>query len=341
MPYRTHYHGKRCLITGGLGFIGSNLARALVALGAEVHLVDALIEGHGGNPFNVSGIAGEVAVTIADIGDATAMRPLVEQTDFIFNLAGQISHIDSMRDPLKDLDINARAPLALLEVCREVNPDVTIVYTSTRQLYGKPLFLPVDERHPLRPVDVNGVTNVAGEMLHLLYHDVYGMKTVSLRLTNTYGPRMLLHHNRQGFIAWFVRQALEKGEITLYGDGGQKRDLNEVGDVVDALLRAGATEGCIGHAFNLGHRQVVTLRQIAETLATLAPGLSVSSIPWPEEKKRIDIGDYYADFSAFQRAADWTPKVELEEGLARMLRYYEGHADAYLPEPRRGLRIAP
>ena len=335
------FHGKRCLITGGLGFIGSNLAHRLVGLGARVHLVDSLVEGHGGNSFNLAGIAASVDVTVADIGDAIQMRPVVAGQDYIFNLAGQVSHIDSMRDPLQDLDINARAPLALLEVCREVNPDAVIVYTSTRQLYGKPAYLPVDERHPIRPVDVNGVSNVAGEMFHLLYHDVYGLKTVSLRLTNTYGPRMLLHHNRQGFLAWFVRQALERGTISLFGDGGQRRDLNEVEDALDALLLAASTPACLGHAFNLGHPEVVSLKQIALALAELAPGLTVECVPWPEEKKRIDIGDYFADFSAFRQATGWSPKVGLKDGLARMLAYYDIHRAEYFPEPHRGLRILP
>jgi UDP-glucose 4-epimerase len=330
-PYAS-YAGKRCLVTGGLGFIGSNLTRTLVALGARVHVVDALIEGHGGNWFNLDGLTEQVKITLADIGDAAAMRPIVAGQEIIFNLAGQVSHIDSMHEPLKDLDINARAPLALLEVCRTVNPDATIVYTSTRQLYGRPEFLPVTEKHPLRPVDVNGVSNVAGEMFHLLYHDVYGMKTVSLRLTNTYGPRMLLRHNRQGFLAWFVRQALERGTVSLYGDGSQKRDLNAVEDVIDALLRAAVTPACIGHAFNLGSPEVVTLAHIAETLQALAPGLTVTHVPWPEEKKRIDIGDYYADFSAFQTATGWSPEVRLTEGLARMLPFYESHGTNYLCE---------
>ncbi len=333
MPDSNSYAGKRCLVTGGLGFIGSNLTRRLVALGAKVHVVDALIDGHGGNPFNLDGLTPSIQVTRADIGDALSMRPIVADQEIIFNLAGQVSHIDSMREPLKDLDINARAPLALLEVCREVNPDVTIVYTSTRQLYGRPEFLPVTEKHPLRPVDVNGVSNVAGEMFHLLYHDVYGIRAVSLRLTNTYGPRMLLSHNRQGFLAWFVRQALERGTISLYGDGSQKRDLNEVEDVIDALLRAAVTPACVGHAFNLGSHEVVTLQQIAETLQTLAPGLTVRHVPWPEEKKRIDIGDYYADFSKFTHITGWSPEVTLQRGLSRMLDFYQAHATHYFPPP--------
>lgn len=328
------FRGKRCLITGGLGFVGSNLAWRLVELGATVHLVDACVEGHGANYANVSGIADRVQVSVADIADARAMRALVAGQEYLFHLAGQVSHIDSMNDPLRDLDINARASLAFLEVCRDVNPDAVIVYTGTRQIYGKPHQLPVDETHPIRPVDVNGVSKTAAEMFHLLYHDVYGLRTISLRLTNTYGPRMLLRHSRQGFIAWFLRQAIERGTIEIYGDGSQRRDLNEVSDVTEALLRAAATPACIGQAYNLGHTEVVSLRQIVELLAELAPGLAWQCVPWPAEKKRIDIGDYYADFSAFREATGWQPQVGLREGLERALRYYTLHRDSYLPRSR-------
>ncbi|WP_395094973.1 NAD-dependent epimerase/dehydratase family protein [Armatimonas sp.] len=323
------FAGKDCLITGGLGFIGSNLARALIAQGARVHIVDALIPGHGGNYFNLDGIEDKVSVTEADIRDQ-AMRSLVRRRDFIFNLAGQVSHIDSMNDPEMDLQINCRSQMILMELVRKENPEAVVVYTSTRQIYGKPIELPVTETHPIRPVDVNGVNNVAGEMYHLLYHDVYGIRTVSLRLTNTYGPRMLLAKNStQGFLSTFARAALDGGEIALYGDGAQRRDMNEVSDVVDALLRAATTPSCFGLAFNLGHLEVVSLREVAETLQSLCPALSICDIPWPEEKKRIDIGDYYADFSRFAAATGWMPRVGLREGLETMLMFYRRYREHY------------
>jgi UDP-glucose 4-epimerase len=312
-----------------MGFIGSNLAHRLVELGARVLIVDAMIPDHGGSLFNIQGIEDKVRVNIADVRTETSVRYLVRDQDFIFNLAGQVSHIDSMTDPFNDLEINCRSQLTFLEACRFNNPEAVIVYAGTRQIYGRPAYLPVDEEHLLRPVDVNGVNNVAGEMYHLLYHDCYGLRTTSLRLTNTYGPRMLLKHNRQGFIAWFVRRAIEGACISLYGTGDQHRDLNEVGDVVDAFLRAAATEACVGHAFNLGHTEVVSLREIAQTLMELCPGCSYELVPFPEEKKRIDIGDYYADFSRFRQATGWHPDVRLRGGLERMVCYYRKNRRHY------------
>ncbi len=203
------------------------------------------------------------------------------------------------------------------------------MYASTRQIYGRPAYLPVDEYHLLRPVDVNGVNNIAGEMYHLLYHDCYGLRTASLRLTNTYGPRMLMRHNRQGFLAWFVRQAVEGECISLFGTGEQRRDVNEVRDVVDAFLRAAATPACIGHAFNLGHPHTVSLREIVETLMEICPRASYRLVPWPEEKKRIDIGDYYADCSRFQATTGWKPEIGVAEGLEGMVRYYQQHREHY------------
>ena len=322
MQYGGTYRNKRCLITGGLGFIGSHLARRLVVLGAQVLLVDAMIPDHGGNFFNLHGIEDKLRVNIADVRTPTSMQYLVRDQDFIFNLACQVSHIDSMLDPHTDLEINCCSQLTLLEACRHNNPDAVIVFASTRQIYGRPAYLPVDENHLLRPVDVNGVNNIAGEMYHLLYHDCYGLRTVSLRLTNTYGPRMLMRHNRQGFIAWFVRQAIEGECITLFGTGEQRRDMNEIEDVLDAFLRAGASETCIGQAYNLGHRETVSLKEIADILSQLCPGCTYRTVPFPEEKKRIDIGDYYADFSRFQAATGWSPQVGIQAGLERMVRYY-------------------
>lgn len=328
-----HYHdacrNKSCLITGGMGFIGSNLARRLVELGARVLILDAMIPDHGGNLFNIEGIEDKVRVNIADVRTESSLRYLVRDRDFIFNLAGQVSHIDSMLDPNTDLEINCRSQLTLLEACRYNNPDALVVYASTRQIYGRPTYLPVDEKHPLRPVDVNGVNNIAGEMYHLLYHDCYGLRTVSLRLTNTYGPRTLMKHNRQGFIAWFVRQAIQGERIALFGTGEQRRDMNEVGDVVDAFLRAAASPACIGHAFNLGHPRTVSLREVCDVLKTFCPHSSYQLVPFPEEKKRIDVGDYYADASWFQATTDWRPKVDLEAGLENMVRYYQEHRRHY------------
>lgn len=340
LDYRDAYRGKNCLIAGGLGFLGSNLAHRLLEWGARVHLVDALIPEQGGNRFNIQGIEERVAVTLADLRDCLAMRPLIPGRDFIFNFAGQTGRLDSMAAPHADLDLNCRSQLTLLEMCRQENPEATLVCASTRRIYGRPTYLPVDEEHPLRPVDVSGIHHVAGEMYHHLYHDHYGLKTVALRLTTTYGPRMLLRHPRQSFLAGFVRQALERGHIAIYGDGEQRRDLNEVEDVVDALLCAAVTPACRGRSFNLGHTEVVTLRRIAQYLTDIAPGLTYDLVPWPIERLRCEAGDCYADFTRFQEATGWKPQVRLYEGLERMITFYERYGSHYLSASPTAIRKA-
>jgi UDP-glucose 4-epimerase len=250
--YRAFYRDRRVMITGGLGFIGSSLAHQLAALGARVLIVDSLIPEYGGNLFNISGLEEQVRVNIADVRQQSTMNYLVREQDVIFNLAGQVSHIDSMLDPYTDLEINCRSQLSLLEACRRYNPGVKVVFAGTRQVYGKPDTLPVSESHLVRPSDVNGINKAAGENYHLLYNNVFGIRACSLRLTNIYGPRQLLKHNRQGFIAWFIRLALEDAEIQIYGDGSQLRDFVYVDDAADSFLRAGASDAANGQVFNVG-----------------------------------------------------------------------------------------
>jgi UDP-glucose 4-epimerase len=236
---REFYGGRRIMITGGLGFIGSNLAHRLVALNARVLLVDALIPDYGGNLFNVAGIEDRVRVNIADVRQASTMNYLVRDRDVVFNLAGQVSHIDSMRDPHTDLEINCRSQLTLLEACRRNNPAIKVVFAGTRQVYGRPTTLPVTEQHLVRPTDINGINKAAGEYYHLVYNNVFDIRACSLRLTNVYGPRQLIRHNRQGFIGWFIRQAIEDAEIQVFGDGSQLRDFVYVDDAAEAFLRGG------------------------------------------------------------------------------------------------------
>ena len=302
------------MITGGLGFIGSNLAHRLVDYGAQVLIVDSLIPNYGGNLFNVEGIKDRVQVNIADVRDVSGLNYLVREQEYIFNLAGQVSHIDSMRDPYTDLEINCRSQLSLLEACRQNNPSVKIVYASTRQIYGIPDYLPVDEKHLLHPTDVNGINKMAGEWYHILYNNVYGIRATSLRLTNTYGPRQLMKHSRQGFIGWFIRLAIDGEEISLYGDGTQLRDLNYVDDVVEALLLAGATDKVDGQVYNLGGLEPVSLLHVVETLMELCPQARYKLVPFPPEKKRIDIGDYYGDYGRIRETLGWKPRVPLRDG---------------------------
>ncbi|RPJ76212.1 MAG: NAD-dependent epimerase/dehydratase family protein [Acidobacteria bacterium] len=328
--YRSFYKGRRVLITGGLGFIGSNLARQLVELEARVLLVDSMIPDYGGNFFNIRGIEDRVRVNVADVRQESTMDYLVRNREVIFNLAGQVSHIDSMRDPYTDLEINCRAQLSLLEACRRRNPGVRVVFAGTRQVYGRPAFLPVTESHLVRPTDVNGVNKSAGEYYHLLYNTAFGVPTCSLRLTNVYGPRQLVKHNRQGFIGWFIRTAVEGGEIQIYGDGSQLRDFVYVDDAADAFLRAGASGACDGEALNVGGQSPVSLRELVALLLEVAGSGTVRYVEWPPEKKAIDIGSFYADSSRFKAAVGWEPEVSLRDGLARTVGFYRQHLAHYL-----------
>jgi len=324
-----HYAGKNILITGGLGFIGSNLARALVHQGARVTLVDSLIPQYGGNVFNIHDIRDQVAVNICDVRDPFALAYLVQGKDYLFNLAGQTSHMDSMSDPRTDLDINAAAQLSILEVCRKENPGIKIVFASTRQLYGKPSYLPVDEQHPIRPVDVNGINKLAGEWYHLLYNNVYGIRTCALRLTNTYGPGMRVKDARQTFLGIWVRLLLEGKPIKIFGTGTQLRDFNYVDDCVSALLLAGASDRANGRVYNLGSQEVVDLRTVAEMMVQLGHGGTFELIPFPPERKVIDIGDYYSDFALIRNELGWAPRTTLKEGLRKTLLFYKEHAAHY------------
>jgi UDP-glucose 4-epimerase len=317
------YHGARVLITGGLGLIGSNLARALVAHGAKVTLVDSLISQYGGNLFNVDDIRDDVTINISDVRDPYAMAHVLKGQDYLFNLAGQTSHMDSMTDPKTDLDINAGAQLSILEACRANNPGIKIVFASTRQIYGKPDYLPVDEKHPIRPVDVNGINKLAGEWYHLLYNQVYGIRACALRLTNTYGPGMRVKDARQTFLGIWIRLLIEGKPIKVFGDGLQLRDFNYVDDCVQALMRAGLSDQSNGKIYNLGSTEVINLKDLAHMMLELGVSGQYELIPFPQDRKAIDIGDYYSDFSLAQSELGWEPQVGLREGLARTLSYYQ------------------
>jgi UDP-glucose 4-epimerase len=327
--YRDFYRGRRVLITGALGFIGSNLARALADLGADVLAVDSLLPDYGGNLFNLDGYHDRVRVNIADVR-GHGMEYLVQGQEVLFNLAGQVSHLDSMNDPFTDLEINCRSQLWILEALRKRNPAAKVVYAGTRQIYGRPRYLPVDENHPLSPTDVNGINKISGEMYHLVYHSVYGIRACSLRLTNTFGPRQLIRHNRQGFIGWFMRLVTLGEPIQLFGDGAQKRDFDYVDDVVDAFLRAGAMEQADGQVFNLGGETPVSLRELVEMMIELAGRGSYSLVPFPPERKAIDIGDFWGDATRIREALGWRPQVPLREGLRRTLEFYQQHKEHYL-----------
>lgn len=327
--YVPSFSGAHVLITGGLGFIGSTLAHRLVALGAHVTLVDSLIPIYGGNLRNIAGVAERVRVNIADVRDEHSMDYLVQGQDFLFNLAGQSSHMDSMRDPYTDLDINCRAQLSILEACRKHNPKLKLVYTSTRQIYGKPDFLPVDERHLLHPTDVNGVNKMAGEWYHIVYNNVYGIRACALRLTNTIGPRMRVKDARQTFLGIWIKQLIEGQPIQVWGDGTQIRDFTYVDDCVEALLLAAATPAADGQIFNLGSDETINLRDLAALLIEINGAGSFEVVPFPPDRKPIDIGDYYADYRLIQGRLGWRPRVGLREGLRRTIEFYRAEREHY------------
>lgn len=332
---RAFYDGRPVMVTGGLGFIGSNLARRLVSLGARVLIVDSLIDEYGGNLFNIDGIEDRVRVNIADVRQQTTMNYLVRGVETIFNMAGQVSHIDSMQDPYTDLEINCRGQLALLEACRRHNGTVKVVFAGTRQVYGRPDSLPVSERHLVRPTDVNGINKAAGEYYHLVYDSVFGVRACSLRLTNVYGPRQLIEHNRQGFIAWFIRQAIEDRDIEIYGDGRQIRDFVYVDDAVEAFLLAGASDEANGQVFNVGGLEPTSLRDLAALLVEIAGTGRFRLVPWPAEKKAIDIGDFYADSTLIGQTLGWRPVTRLRDGLAHTIAFFRAHLPHYVPDAQR------
>lgn len=322
--------GKKVLITGGLGFIGSNLARRLVHDGAKVTVVDSLIPEYGGNQRNLYDIRDQLTINWSDVRDPFSMNQLVQGQDYLFNLAGQTSHLDSMENPFTDLDINAKAQLSILEACRKHNPEIRIVFASTRQIYGKPQYLPVDEKHPSHPVDINGVNKMAGEWYHIVYNDVYGIPASVLRLTNTYGPRMRIKDARQTFLGVWIRNLLEGKPIHVFGDGRQRRDYNYVDDVVDALLLAATRPEAEGKIFNLGAPEPLTLEDTAKLMCELIEGANYEKIPFPEDRKAIDVGDFVCNYKAFQSAFGWEPKVDFRQGISKSVEYFRNDLSHYI-----------
>lgn len=325
------FKGAGCVVTGGLGFIGSHVARALVSAGAKVSIVDARLEGMGANDFNIHDILPKVDLHMGRIGNAAVAEPALKNATHVFNLAGQVSHIDSMTHPLDDLSLNYADHVAFLESIRRVAPKARVVYAGTRQVYGTPQTIPIREDHIVQPVDLNGISKYAAEWAHILYHRVHGLSTCSLRLTNTYGPGQLIRHNRQGFLPWFVRLAVEGREIELFGGGTQTRDLNHVSDVVEAFLLAGTSPKAVGEIFNLGHGETLSLEGIAGTLLETCPKAKVKKIPFPDDKKKIDLGSTQCDFSKIRNALGWAPKMNAKEGLKEMVAFYNQHIGQYLP----------
>lgn len=323
------FKNKRVLITGGAGFIGSSLAHQLVKIGAKVTVVDSMIPEYGGNLQNLSGIRDQILVNFSDVRDRYSMEYLIGDQDYLFNLAGQVSHIDSMVDPFADLEINAKSQLSILEACRYYNPKIRIVFASTRQIYGRAQYLPVDESHPLDPPDVNGINKLAGERYHTLYSKVYGLHCSVLRLTNVYGPRQLVKHNRQGFIGWFIRQIVRGEKIKIFGTGMQRRDLVYVDDVVEAMLLAGMSDNANSQIYNLGGAEPISLKELVELMIEINGSGDYELVPFPDDRKKIDIGDFYTNFDKIKNELHWTPKILLREGIKRTFDYYREFGEYY------------
>ena len=325
-----HISGKKILITGGLGFIGSNLARKLVHFDNTVTVVDSLIPEYGGNLRNLHDLRDKIVVNLSDVRDPFSINELIKGQDYLFNLAGQTSHLDSMNDPFTDLDINAKAQLSILEACRKNNPNIRIVFASTRQIYGKPQYLPVDEKHPLNPIDVNGVNKIAGEQYHLLYNQAHSIRSSVLRLTNTYGPRMRIKDARQTFLGIWIRNLLEGKPIQVYGDGQQRRDYNYVDDLLDALVLASTENKAIGKVFNLGAPDPMSLKETAEIMCSEIGLASWNLVPFPEDRKAIDVGDFTCDYSSFGSAFGWKPKIKFADGIKRSFEYFKNEIEYYI-----------
>jgi UDP-glucose 4-epimerase len=322
------FSGKKVLITGGAGFLGSHLANYLVSASAKVVIVDSLIPKYGGNQFNLREIKDKAQVNYSDVRDSHGLRYLIHGVDYLFNLAGQSSHLDSMHDPFTDLEINCYSQLSILEICREVNPNIKIIFASTRQIYGCPNYLPVDEKHPIVPVDVNGINKSSGEMYHQLYNKVYGIRTCCLRMTNTIGPHMRIKDARQTFVGIWVKNLIEGKPIEVWG-GDQIRDFTYVTDCVDAFLLAASHKECDGHFYNIGGCRI-NLRELAELMIKINGGGELVIKEFPEERKAIDIGDYYSNDEKFRATTKWSPKYNLERAITETLAFYKANLQHYL-----------
>jgi UDP-glucose 4-epimerase len=295
-----------------------------------VTVVDALVPTHGGDRVNLDGAAGRIDVIEAHVDDVGVVRDAATASEVIFNLAGQVSHVESMARPRFDLEINTASQLGFLEILRDVGSNAVVVYTSTRQIFGHPRYLPVDEDHPVSPVDVNGISKSATEQLHLLYAELYRIRASSVRLTNVYGPRQRLRDNLQGFLPIFVRRALSGEPITVFGDGAQERDCLYVDDVVECLLLTARSSEAPGEVFNVGNDERLSLRAIAEAVVAAAGSGSIESVPWPHDRDAIDIGSYYGDSSKAKRLVGWEPRTPFADGITKTIEFYRSHRPRYM-----------
>ena len=323
------FSGKRVLITGGLGFIGSNLAIRLVNLGADVTLVDNMMPRQGGNLFNVSEIAHRVHINFSDVRNELSMNYLVKDQDYIFHLAGQVNHVDSVRNPIQDLDINCRGTLVLLESCRKFNREARIVFAGTRGEYGKSVRLPVAEDHPTNPKGIYAITNLTAEKMVLVYRDIHGIEGTCLRITNTYGQRHQMRHDEFGVVNWFIRKAIEGEMIPVFGDGRIIRDFLYVDDLVECLLTVTSSGVAYGEVFNVGTGVPTSFVELAKLIVEVAKSGSYRFTEFTQERKEVEPGDYYTDISKINGMVKWQPRISLREGLERTIEFYRKHKAHY------------
>jgi UDP-glucose 4-epimerase len=324
------YRGLRCVVTGGLGFIGSNLALRLSQLGAKLTVIDSLVAGCGANAANLRPAGGAIEIIRADIAETGRFEQALRRADVIFNLAGELSHLHSRDYPERDLALNTTAQLYFTRECARLNPGVRIVYASTRQVYGAPQFLPVNEQHPVQPVDFNGIHKSAACQYHLLLGRSGGLDPAILRLSNVYGPRMALDVTCQGFLSVYFRRALLGQSIEIYGDGTQIRDPAHVDDVVDAFLLTGSRPTLKHRIYNVGGTEPLSIGKIARTFAALSPASQVVSRPFPDSRKQIEIGSYYSDTSLIESDLGWRCTNRFRQGVKDTLDFYRAHKSEYL-----------
>ena len=325
----TPLQGARILITGGAGMIGSHIAQAAVAQGAQVTVVDALLPLYGGNLFNLQEIASQITFIQGDIRDAALMQRVVQGQDIIFNLAGQVSYVDSNHDPLLDLDINCRGHITVLEACRQHNRRAKLVFASSRFVYGTIEYNPVDERHPFNCLSVYGIHKLAGEKYYRFYYDAHGMDTVSLRIANPYGPRQQMHHSKYGIVNWFIRLALEGQPLTIFGEGSQKRDYIFNQDLAAAFLAVAQTPTTAGEVYNVGSGTGTPFRDMARLVAAAVPGTEIIHLEWPADRYFVETGDYISDITKLTTATSWRPATSLEAGINRTVAFYRQHRRHY------------
>ncbi|MCK5055724.1 MAG: SDR family NAD(P)-dependent oxidoreductase [Candidatus Aminicenantes bacterium] len=324
------YKNKRVLITGGMGMIGSSIAHRLVELGAEVRIVDARIKPYGANDFNIKDVKEKINLYQADIRDKEKMTPLVEWSEIIFNLAGQVSHNDSIKNPFLDTEINYIGHLNVLEIAKKVNPLIKILYSGTRMQYGKVEKIPVAEDHPQRPLSPYALNKSAAENLYLFYHRIYRIPVVIFRITNPYGPRGQVKHHKYCIVNWFTRLAIENKGITIFGDGSQVRDYLFIDNLTDAFVKAGIEPAADGEVFNLGSGEGTTFKEMAKTIVDIAGSGSITHVPWPDHYINVETGDFVADISKIKKIIDWKPEISLKEGIRRTVEFYRKYMKFYL-----------